>query len=122
MIIPHILNKKQIIPHEIFSTPAEGQITTDISFDYDTNFKDYRSLTKIKFGPIECANGCIDSVYKPSSYAYFIHITNKDNYMQYFAKCNMDVSVLQNLGFNNTDVIYRKIYKNYKSENQPDTI
>ncbi|EAS04858.1 transmembrane protein, putative (macronuclear) [Tetrahymena thermophila SB210] len=122
MIIPHILNQKAVIPHEIFGTPEEGQIKTDVDFRYDQALDQYVSDIKVSFGAIQCANGCLDSAYIPKGYTYLIHITNKDNYMQYFAKCNMDQSILKYLGLNETDIFYRKSFKNYKTESHPELI
>ncbi|EGR28330.1 hypothetical protein IMG5_177900 [Ichthyophthirius multifiliis] len=119
MIIPHIMPQNQVIPHQVYQIPSNGQINASVKENFNIELQQYSNTINIFFGTIQCANQCIDSLYNAIEYQYTVHLTNKQQYLQYFAKCELEQELLNSLGLNTTNLVYAQSQKIFNQGVQP---
>jgi len=86
MIVPHILKKGLVLPHEFYYAGNDGII------DIVQFFEAGMERVNFTFTTIQCANSCPESPYNISEYVYILHVTTNKELLGAIGKCDLDRS------------------------------
>ena len=123
MIKTHLLPKSAIIPQEKFYPRDDGSIKWNVPVNNS-------DTVSISFGTIICENNCrfersggSTLQLSPLTYSYTLHISDSENVLSSFSKCNLDRQSFQGFSGENSlanqSFFYQRYFLSFSPSSQP---